>query len=227
MRADRFGSYSIAATLAGHAVLRPLEVDDAVAALVAAALVARRDPAVVVPAARLLQRLEQALLRLGLRDLLEGRDGHEAAAGRRRLVLARAPSRPVLLRRSRSSRPRGSARWPSSSPACGPCCMPRRFGFGWHLGHVDAQDVDVEQLLDGLAHLRPVRVLVDLERVPVLVDQAVALLGHDRSEQDLAGWRLTPLPGPPLHRSSALSVDEHASAPRRARRPRVSAAVTT
>ena len=64
-----------------HAVLEALEVDDAVAALVAAALVARRDPAVVVAAALLRDRLEQALLRLRLRDLLERRDGHEAAAG--------------------------------------------------------------------------------------------------------------------------------------------------
>src|SRR3954454_2210412 len=69
-------------------VLPALEVDDAVAALVAAALVARRDPAVRVAAALLRERREQALLRLGLRDLLEGRDGHEAAAGARRLVSA-------------------------------------------------------------------------------------------------------------------------------------------
>src|SRR5262249_3041053 len=60
-----------------HAVLAALEVDDAVAALVAAALVARGDPAVRVAAALLRERSEQALLRLRLRDLLEGGDGHE------------------------------------------------------------------------------------------------------------------------------------------------------
>src|SRR5207244_1414739 len=90
-----------------HAVLGPLEVDHAVAALVAAALVARRDAAVVVAAALLLQRLEQALLRLALRDLLEGGDGHEAAAGRRRLELADghqtcAPSKISIVSPSRS-----------------------------------------------------------------------------------------------------------------------------
>src|SRR5207248_1139759 len=53
------------------AVLLALEVDHAVAALVAAALVTRRDAAVVVPAALLRHRREQRLLRLGLRDLLE------------------------------------------------------------------------------------------------------------------------------------------------------------
>src|SRR5581483_2164196 len=71
-----------------HAVLLTLEVDDAVATLVAAALVARGDAAVVVAAALLRHRREQALLRLGLRDLLEGRDRHEAAARRGRLELS-------------------------------------------------------------------------------------------------------------------------------------------
>src|SRR5579864_3108045 len=71
-----------------HAVLLALEVDDAVAALVTAALVTRRDAAVVVAAALLRHRLEQALLGLGLRDLLERRDRHEAAARRGRLELA-------------------------------------------------------------------------------------------------------------------------------------------
>src|SRR4051812_21176167 len=72
--------------LRGDPVLRALEVDDPVPALVPAALVAARDAPVVVPAAGLLQRLEQALLRLGLRDLLERGDRHEATARRGRLV---------------------------------------------------------------------------------------------------------------------------------------------
>ena len=68
MRAERFGSYSIAATFAGTPSFVRLKSIDAVAALVAAALVARRDPAVVVAAALLLDRLEQALLGRLLRD---------------------------------------------------------------------------------------------------------------------------------------------------------------
>src|SRR5690349_19642504 len=71
-----------------HAVLPALEVDDAVAALVTAALVARRDAPVRIAAALLRERREQALLGLRLRDLLEGGDGHEAASGARRLVTA-------------------------------------------------------------------------------------------------------------------------------------------
>jgi hypothetical protein len=52
--------------LARNAVLVPLEVDDAVIALVPAALVPRRDAALVVAAAALLVRLEQRLVRIAL-----------------------------------------------------------------------------------------------------------------------------------------------------------------
>ena len=61
----------------------------------------------------------------------------------------------------------------------------RRFGFGLHLDDVHGLDVDLEELLDGLADLRLVRVAVHAERVLAVADQAVALLGHDRREQDL------------------------------------------
>src|SRR5207247_3358903 len=62
--------------LRGHGVLLALEVDDAVAALVPAALVPCRDPPPVVAAALLRQLRGQRLLRLALRDLLERRNGH-------------------------------------------------------------------------------------------------------------------------------------------------------
>ena len=73
--------------LRGNPILRALEVDRPKAPLVAAALVARRDAAVVVAAALLRQRLEERLLRHGLRDVVESRDRHEAAPRARRLVL--------------------------------------------------------------------------------------------------------------------------------------------
>ena len=73
--------------LRGHAVLLALEVDDAVAALVAAALVPRRDAAVVVAARLVRQRRKQGLLRLVRRDLGEVRDRLETSARARRLVL--------------------------------------------------------------------------------------------------------------------------------------------
>src|SRR5207247_6216856 len=76
-----------------------------------------------------------------------------------------------------------------------------------HLGHVHAQHLDAEELLDGLADLRLVRVGMDTERVGVAaLDLRVALLRHDRSEQDFirvethrfasVGGRL-PCPPPP------------------------------
>ena len=65
-----------------------LEVDDAVAPLVAAAAPPRRELAVVVAAAGLLQRLDQRLVRLGRRDLVERLDGLEPPARRRRVVFA-------------------------------------------------------------------------------------------------------------------------------------------
>src|ERR671925_1504008 len=63
-----------------------------------------------------------------------------------------------------------------------------RLAFG--IGDVDRPDMNVEQLLDRLPHLRPVRVRVDLERVLVVLDQGVALLRDDRSEQDLVRFEL-------------------------------------
>ena len=67
--------------LGGHAVLVALEVDDAVAALVAAALMARGDAAVVVASRLLRLGRKQRLLRLVRRDLGEVRDRLEAPPG--------------------------------------------------------------------------------------------------------------------------------------------------
>src|SRR3954454_13745230 len=54
-----------------------------------------------------------------------------------------------------------------------------------HLDDVHALDLDVEQLLDGLAHLRLVRVLMDLEGVLGVRDLPVRLLGDDGADQHL------------------------------------------
>src|SRR5690348_8146974 len=51
---------------------------------------------------------------------------------------------------------------------------------------VDVADLDVEDLLDGDLDLRLVGVRRDDEGVLVVVEQAVALLGDDRREQDVA-----------------------------------------
>src|SRR6185436_1387981 len=106
----------------------PLEVDHAVAALVAAALVARRQATVVVAAALLRQLLGERALGLRLRDVLERRDRHEAAARRRRLELANrhqtcAPSKISIVSPSRS------CTMAFFQPGRMPLDMPRRFGL--------------------------------------------------------------------------------------------------
>ena len=70
----------------GHAVLVALEVDPAVVRLLAAAAMADGEPAGVVPARAALLGLEERLVRLVGRDLLERRAGHAPTAGRGGLV---------------------------------------------------------------------------------------------------------------------------------------------
>src|SRR5215831_13309100 len=69
-----------------HADLVALPVDDAVQPLVPTTTMARGNAAIAVSSRRLLQRLGQRALWLGLGDLVEGRRGHAAATGRRWLV---------------------------------------------------------------------------------------------------------------------------------------------
>src|SRR2546425_8078761 len=76
-----------------------------------------------------------------------------------------------------------------------------------HLDDVDAHDLHIEELLDGLADLRLVRVLVDAERIAALARAVVALLRDDRREQDLRG----------LHLLTVTSRADRARAPRKAR----------
>ena len=120
MRADRFGSYSIAATFAGTPSFRRLKSMIAVAALVAAALVARRDAAVVVAAALLRHRLEQALLRLVFVISSNVETDMKRRPGRRRLVptdrhLELSPLEDLDRVAGLELR-----RWPSSSPGACP-----------------------------------------------------------------------------------------------------------
>src|SRR5581483_3451799 len=65
--------------------------------------------------------------------------------------------------------------------------LPAPLRLRLHLGDVHRRHLDLEELLDRLADLRLVRVRVDAERVLARLDQAVALLGDDRRDQDLAG----------------------------------------
>ena len=108
--------------LRGHVVLVALEVDPAVEPLLAAAAMADGQATLVVAAADALLRLEQRLVRLVGRDLLERRPRLETTC-RPRLACRNAAASSRSPRRIRSS-----GRWPasrrpssraSSSPRCG------------------------------------------------------------------------------------------------------------
>src|SRR6187200_1639152 len=84
------------------------------------------------------------------------------------------------------------------------------------LHDVDRCDLDLEELLDGLANLRLVRVLVHLERVLAVGDERVALLRDDRREEDLVRMQShsaasSPLPTPARPRTSGSAASEMTS----------------
>ena len=88
MRAERFGSYSIVDDLSRDVLLVALEIDDAIQPLVPAAAPPRRQLAVVVAAAGAVQRLDERLVRLARRDIVERLDRLKPPARRRRFVFS-------------------------------------------------------------------------------------------------------------------------------------------
>src|ERR1044071_8477557 len=68
-----------------------------------------------------------------------------------------------------------------------PLVQPAPLRLRLHLRDVDREHADLEQLLDGLADLRLVRLGVHAERVLLLLDQPIALLRDDRRDDHLAG----------------------------------------
>src|SRR4029450_2069327 len=70
---------------------------------------------------------------------------------------------------------------PARPPAAG---HPAPLRLRANLDDVHALHLHAEELLDCLADLRLVRVRVDAEGVPAVLEQAVALLGDHRREQD-------------------------------------------
>src|SRR4051794_32784218 len=174
--------------LGRHTVLvRPTEVDDAVGTLVTAALVTNRDATVDVATALAVQRSHERLLRLVARDLDEVGDARATTTGRRRLVLAnthldRAPEEVDAVALSQAD-----------DGALGVVALsetdPGPLALALTVEGVDAGHLDVEDLFDGDLDLRLVGVRANEERVLVLVDEAVALLRDDRSEQHVARIR--------------------------------------
>src|SRR3954452_23641916 len=84
---------------------------------------------------------------------------------------------------------------------------------GAHILHTHAED-----LLDGLAHLRLVRIRMDAERVLVGGQQRVGLLADDRADQDLTGVH----EATPVRCSSAVGVTIRRVAPIRSATPTLS-----
>src|SRR3954449_9612283 len=76
-----------------------------------------------------------------------------------------------------------------------------------NLDHVDALDLDVEELLDGLADLRLVRVRMDLERVAPARRRLVRLLADDRREDHLGCVHYEALPVTASRAASVRSSD--------------------
>src|SRR4051812_3027889 len=98
--------------------------------------------------------------------------------------------------------------------ATGGPAAPLGLGLDRHRAHVD--HVDAEELLDGLADLRLVRVRVHPERVLVRRRQGVALLGDDRADDDLGGFHQS-LPPAARAVSSSSAASEASTALARTR----------
>src|SRR3954451_19389800 len=114
--------------LGRHAVLATLEVDLAVAPLRAAAAMTGRDAAVRVAATGLRDALDQRLLGLRPRDLLEVGPRRETTAGAGGLVLLERHYSPVP---SNSSIESSACSWTTAffHSRVRPAVTPRRFGF--------------------------------------------------------------------------------------------------
>src|ERR1700744_4138089 len=167
----------------------PPEVDQAVGALMPAALVPGGDPPVDVPAALAVQRADQRLLRLTPGDLGEVGAAGAAPTWGGRLVFTDFH---LLLLNNRSAEDidpvalgeghdgaLGVNPLAPAEPGTPPLALPVE---GVHAGHLDP-----EHILDRLLDLRLVGIGGDHERVLALVEKAVALLRHHRAQQDVPG----------------------------------------
>src|SRR6195952_5418565 len=186
MRAVRLGSYSMCATLAGTP-----EVDETVGTLVPAALVPGGDPAVNIPATLGVERSDQRLL--GRRAGELGEIGHRGPTTTRsgRLVFTDTHSPLVLfasgagedldrlaVRRQRDDRALGCFALSEAGPGALALALPVE---RVHRGHLD-----IENLLDGNLDLGLISIRVHQEGVPAGLEQAVALLGNHRRQDDVA-----------------------------------------
>src|SRR5262249_11165201 len=178
------------------AVLLTAEVHVPEHPLVTASAMPHGDTAHVVAAARADLRLEQALLRLRLRDLVVGDVREIAARGRRRLDGAdRHGLRPLhevdLVARSQ----RDDRLLPVGTTAD---VTAHALQLPFERRGADVRHLDVEDLLDRRADLDLVGVRMHAEGHRVVLFLLLhALLGHEGPDDDLASA--------PAHRASASS----------------------
>src|SRR6476646_5050589 len=170
------------------------EVDDAVGALVPTTLVTGGDAALVVAATLLGQRLDQRLLRRGPGDLDEVSDRRATTARGGRLVLADchvSSSAPRARSGDRTSEDVDAVTLGQADDrALGVLALAGAgagtTGLAGSVQRVHGGDLDVEDLLDRDLDLGLVRVGAHQEGVLVGVEEAVALLAHDRRDQYVA-----------------------------------------
>src|SRR3954471_24039130 len=213
MYAERFGSYSMAATFAGTPSLERLKSILRYRRLAPPPRwrdvlrpCAFRPPDFVRPSTSVFSgsslviseksgyetKRRPALVGLGLRigmrlALLEA---GEALEDRDRVALAHLDDGLLPLARA----------------AGGPAAA---LGLGLHRHRAHVHHVDAEELLDGLADLRLVCLVVDPERVLVRGRQDVALLRDDRADDDLGGFHQSFTPE--ARAVSSLSASSEAS----------------
>src|SRR6185312_1130692 len=173
-----------------HAVLViATEVDDAVLALVATTDVTGRDASGVVAATGLRQRTKQRLLRGRARDLGKVCNRRTTATRGRGLVLTNSHCYSLCsLADSREDVDRAGLE--RHDGALGVLALASAelgaTSLALLVQGVDRGDLDAEDLLDRQLDLGLVRAGVHLEGVLALVDEAVALLGDDGRQDDVA-----------------------------------------
>ena len=173
-----------------HAVLVALEVDAPIVGLLAAAAMAHGEPALVVPARATLLRLEQRLVGLGGRDLLERRAGHPATAGRGGLVAAQrhayTPSKNWIF--WPAARVTMALRQGDVVPRIRPRRVPRDFSLAFVVRTLTATTLTLSAAYSssiGRLDLDLVGVGMDAERVAPARRLVDRLLADDRAQDDL------------------------------------------
>ena len=197
MFAERFGSYSIAATFAGTPNFSRRKSILPVAALVPAAAVPGGDAPVRRCARRVLvtRPSDERALRLAARDLGEVRDAHAAPAGRGGLVVLDAHGAVYTPSKNSIDLALGQAHDRLLPLGLPPHELPDAPRLARHAHGANLEDLHVEEPLDRASDLVLVRARIDRERHDVLLLASdVALLRDERSPDHVVDVHACRLP---------------------------------